>query len=81
MSTPRGLVRKLPGVLDKNVVAQFDNIISAARKFPFLGILDSDPDTTGWGVKDLCFWINNSTNTACVIKFWDGDEVKTISTA
>ena len=76
-----GLIKKLFLFQDKNLDRQIDNIVGSLNQFPFLGILSTDPDTTSWTVKDLSWWINNSTDTACVIKFWDGDEIKTISTA
>jgi len=46
--------------------------------FPFLGVIDTDPTTTGWGAKDICWWVNNSTPTAIVIKYWNGGATKQI---
>ncbi len=79
MAKSRGIIQSLFTFRDQNLNVQMDNIIGAVRLFPFLGVLATDPTTTGWGVGDICFWVNNGTNTACVIKYWDGDGVKTVT--
>jgi len=75
----QGLIQKLTTLRDRDVDRQFDNIVDAYRRFPFLGELASDPDTTGWGAAEICWWLNISTPTAVVIKFWDGSTIKTVT--
>jgi len=45
----------------------------------FLGYLDSDPDTTGWGTPEVTAWFTKSGG-AFALKFWDGTAVKTVTT-
>uniref|UniRef100_A0A6M3KYL7 Uncharacterized protein n=1 Tax=viral metagenome TaxID=1070528 RepID=A0A6M3KYL7_9ZZZZ len=73
------VIKKLRSFKDPDLNAQIQEIITGLDWF--LGIRATDPDTTTWGTGDFFLWINNGTDTAKVIKYWDGDEVKTISTA
>lgn len=73
------LIKKIRSFKDPDVDAQIQEIVGGLDWF--LGIQTSDPSTTNWTSDDFYLWINIATDTAKVIKFWDGDEVKTISTA
>ena len=72
-------ILKLGIFQDAKVDEQIQEIITGLDCW--LGIRDSDPDTGDWGSNDFYIWVNNATDTAKVIKFWDGDEVKTVATA
>lgn len=63
---------------DPDVDAQVNELVIGLDCW--LGIQDSDPSTADWGSTDFFIWVNNATPTAKVIKFWDGDEVKTVAT-
>lgn len=76
----QGLIQKLFSFKDKNLDRQIDNLTQGLTQFPFLGVLSTDPTTTSWGVADICWWINNATDTQCLVKFWDGDETQTLNT-
>jgi len=74
-----GLIQKLAIIRDRDVDRQFDNFVDAFTRFPYLGELSSDPSTTGWGAGEICWWIDISTPTAIVIKFWNGAAIRTIT--
>lgn len=75
----KGVVHKLKSLTDRDTDRQIDNFMQFFNQFPWLGILSTDPDTTGWGTDDICWWINNNTATAIVIKFWNGSATRTVS--
>jgi len=77
----RGISKKFHQISNKKINDQIDNMLKAAGMFPFLGVLSTDPTTTGWGVDDICWWVNNSTDTAVVIKYWNGAAVKSVTVA
>ena len=81
MAKSRGIIQRLHNFKDRNLDAQIGNIIGAARLFPFLGVLAADPTTTGWADKDICWWVNKADPDTILIKYWDGDGVKTITAA
>ena len=73
----RDRIKKLRSFPDRDLDAQFREIVSGLDWF--LGIQDTDPDTTTWGANDFFLWVNNATPAAKVIKFWNGAAVRTIS--
>jgi len=81
MTGSNGIVKKTAPFQDRNLDTQIDNLVETLSLFSFLGIVTSDPTTTGWGAKDICWWINAGTATAVTIKYWNGSAVKTISVA
>ena len=72
------MIKKLRLFRDPDVDIQVQEIVSGLDWF--LGIRATDPDTTNWGTGDFYLWINDATDTAKVIKYWDGDAVKTLAT-
>jgi len=77
----KGVITRTYTPQDRELASQLDNILKGLGLFPFLGVIDADPTTTGWGAKDICWWANNSTATAVVVKFWNGSAVKTVTTS
>jgi len=76
MTGSNGIVKKTAPFQDRNLDTQIDNLVEGLTSFPFLGVLTSDPTTTGWGAKDICWWINCGTPTAIIIKHWDGSAIQ-----
>jgi len=73
------LIKKTSRIQDAEIERQFDNIIDAMTLFPFIGMFSTDPTTTGWGIANICWWVNTGTSTAIRIKYWNGAAVKTVS--
>jgi len=79
MTGSNGIVKKTASFQDRNLDTQIDNLVEGLTSFPFLGILTSDPTTTGWGAKNICWWIYCGTPTAIVIRYWDGGRIQNFS--
>jgi len=79
MTGSNGIVKKTAPFQDRNLDAQIDNLVETLSLFPFLGVLTSDPTTTGWGTKDICWWINCGTPTEISVKYWDGSTIQKVS--
>lgn len=72
------IIQKLGTLQDPMADEQANNIIRG--HIPFLGFLDSAPDTTGWDTTKMTAWFEKS-GAVYVLKFWDGAAVKTVTTS
>lgn len=78
----RSKIVKLGVLADPMVDAQVDLIL--ANLMGTLGDRDTAPNTTGWGRGDVCYWRQWTSTVAdgrvsCVVKYWNGKAVKTVT--
>lgn len=81
MARARGLIPYHRARGESEIQEQLWKVVDSLNRFSFLGVLSSDPTTTGWGAEDLCWWVNIATPTTAVIKFWNGAAVRTVTTS
>ena len=70
-------IRKIRSFRDPDLDEQIKQIVSGFDWF--LGIQASDPDTSGWGTSDFYMWVNNATPAQKVLKYCDGDQIRTVN--